>query len=555
MVSAFIVTAFLYIITTLLKRPKVAKPPKTTMPPVEKGVEEGEGKPVTTPVPLKVSKDIKYFKHISKLEDYADVYAGIIEDPETGSNKYVVLEPELTEKEKKLYEKIVSILEEELTLDSKVFKSREEALKHIEDKLVEVVKKYKLDVPKPTIKKFLYYFNRDFLGLGKIEPLMHDPLIEDISCDGVGVPVYIWHREYESIPTNIVFETEEELNSFIVRLAYLSGKHISLANPIVDATLPDGSRVQLTFGKEVTQKGSTFTIRKFRTDPLTVTDLVIFNTMSSELAAYFWYAIEKKFSILVAGGTASGKTTTLNVLSMFILPGLKVVSIEDTRELNLPHENWIPSVTRTAFGESEVGEITLYDLLKASLRQRPDIIIVGEVRGEEAYTLLQAAATGHGGLSTIHADSIRAAIGRLTTPPMNVPKPLIAAALHIIALQLKLKIGERTLRRITHVAEVVEYDFKKDDIILNDVFKWDPVHDKHVFLGKSHIYKLIEERYGETREQIERAIKMRKEIIEWMVRKGIRRYRDVAKVIREFYNDPEGFYNRVRGELAIEKAK
>ena len=302
----------------------------------------------------------------------------------------------------------------------------------------------------------------------------------------------------------------------------------------------------------MTQKGSTFTIRKFRADPLTVTDLIVYNTMSSEMAAYFWYVIEKKFSMLVAGGTASGKTTTLNVLSMFILPGLKIVSIEDTQELNLPHENWIPSVTRSSFGESAVGEITLFDLLRAALRQRPDIIIVGEVRGEEAYTLLQAAATGHGGLSTIHADSVEAAINRLSTPPMNVPKPLIATALHVIALQLKLRIGDRTVRRIVHVSEIVKYDPSTDSIILNDAFRWDPATDEHHFLGKSHIFKLIQQRYGESEAEIQRAIMMREHVLRWMVAKGIRRYRDVAKVIMEFYNDPEGFYARVRGELGVE---
>jgi flagellar protein FlaI len=495
-----------------------------------------------------------HFKYITRLEGkYPDVYVGVIEDPETGGVKYVVIEPEMNEKEVEAYKRIVGFLEEELEVDVESLKSREEAKQYVKSKISEIIRKHRIRVPRSSLNKFMYYFERDFLGLGKIEPLMHDPMIEDISCDGVGIPVYIWHREFESIPTNIMFESEKELDSFIIRLAHLSGRHISLANPIVDATLPDGSRIQLTLGKEVTQKGSTFTIRKFRADPLTVTDLIKYRTMSTELAAYFWYAIEKRFSILVAGGTASGKTTTLNVLSMFILPDLKIVSIEDTRELNLPHKNWIPSVTRTGFGETEMGEITLFDLLKASLRQRPDIIIVGEVRGEEAYTLLQAAATGHGGLSTIHADSVKAVIERLSTPPMNVPKPLIASALHIIAMQLKLRIGNRSVRRITHVAEIVRYDHGKDDIVLNDVFKWDPVADTHKFLKKSHIFKLIQERYGEQEEEIKRAIEMRKTVLEWMVKKDIRNYRDVSKVIREFYTDPEGVYTRARGELSIER--
>lgn len=495
-----------------------------------------------------------HFKYITRLEGkYPDVYVGVVEDPETGGVRYVAIEPEMSEKEIEAYKRVVGFLEEELEIDVESLRSREEARRYVKNKISEIIKKHRIMVPRSSLNKFMYYFERDFLGLGKIEPLMHDPMIEDISCDGVGIPVYIWHREFESIPTNIVFESEKELDSFIVRLAHLSGRHISLANPMVDATLPDGSRIQLTLGKEVTQKGSTFTIRKFRVDPLTVTDLLKYKTMSPELAAYFWYAIEKRFSILIAGGTASGKTTTLNVLSMFILPDLKIVSIEDTRELNLPHKNWIPSVTRTAFGETEIGEITLFDLLKASLRQRPDIIIVGEVRGEEAYTLLQAAATGHGGLSTIHADSVKATIERLSTPPMNVPKPLIASALHIIAMQLKLRIGNRSVRKITHVAEIVRYDHGIDDIVLNDVFKWDPTTDTHRFLGKSNIFKLIRERYGEREEEIRRAIEMRKTVLEWMVQKDIRNYREVSKVIREFYTDPEGIYTRARGELSIEK--
>lgn len=492
------------------------------------------------------------FKHMYKLDiEYFDVYAGIAEDPETGGLKYVVIEPEMNDRERELYKKILSLLEEELVVDSRAFKDRAGAREYIKREVLEVSRRHRLKIPKATLTKFLYYFERDLLGLGKIEPLMHDPMIEDISCDGVGVPIYIWHREFENLPTNIMFESSAELDAFISRLAYISGKHVSLAHPMLDATLPDGSRVQLTFGKEVTHRGGTFTIRKFRADPLTVTDLIMSNTMSAEMAAYFWYAIEKKFSMLVAGGTASGKTTTLNVLSMFILPESKIVTIEDTRELNLPHQNWIPSVTRSAFAADSVGEITLFDLLKAALRQRPDIIIVGEVRGEEAYTLLQAAATGHGGLSTIHADSIEAAINRLSTPPMNVPKPLIASALHIISLQLKLRVRDRTVRRIVHVAEIVKYDPETDSIILNDVFKWDPASDQHRFLGKSHLFKLIQERYGESEAEIRRAITMREHVLRWMVAKGIRKYKDVAKVIREFYADPEGFYARVMGELGV----
>jgi archaeal flagellar protein FlaI len=213
--------------------------------------------------------------------------------------------------------------------------------------------------------KLIYYIVRDNLGLGKIDALMHDALIEDISCDGVNVPIYIWHRKFESIPTNVIFGSSEELNSFALRLAYLTGSHVSIAQPILDASLPDGSRINLTYGSDITRKGSTFTIRKFKLDPFTITDLVSFNTLSKEMAAYLWFAVENRVSVFVAGGIAAGKTTLLNCLSMFIKPDMKVVSIEDTPEINLPHENWIPAVTRSHFGVgSDSAEVSLLICLR-----------------------------------------------------------------------------------------------------------------------------------------------------------------------------------------------
>jgi flagellar protein FlaI len=394
--------------------------------------------------------------------------------------------------------------------------------------------------------KYLYYLSRDFIKLGKIEPLMRDKLIEDISCDGADIPIYVWYRDYESIPTNIVFKGNEELDTFVSKLAYMAGKHVSLADPIVDATLENGSRLHLTYGKEITQKGSTFTIRKFRTDPLTIVDLIKSNTMSSAVAAYLWYVIEKKLALVVAGGTASGKTTSLNALSMFIEPGLKVISVEDTPELNLPHENWIQSVTR---GVGTATEITMFDLLKASLRQRPDVIIVGEVRGEEAFTMMQSIATGHGGLGTIHADSVEAVINRFTSEPMNIPKNLLGSTLDCVAMQLKIRLADKSVRRMTHVQEVVGYDPRSDQIILNDAFKWDPVTDKFVYSGRSRLFDKIAQRFGTKPEEIRREIDGRKVFLDWLVAKNIRSYDDVSKEIREFYGGPYAVINKAKVEL------
>jgi len=394
----------------------------------------------------KTKKGTISFREVYPIQE-PYVYAAIIKE-KTGKIKYEVIEPTLLKEEEEKLEEIKKLLMEEIDISLKEVETREKAEEYLKRKFQEVIKDYKLKIEEEAVDKLLYYVVRDFLGYGKIDPLMKDHLIEDISADGVGIPVYVWHRVYESMPTNIVFETEEELNSFIIRLACLVGKNISLATPLIDASLPDGSRVQLTYGNEITRRGSTFTIRRFRVAPLTISDLIAFNTMSAEMAAYFWYIIENRSSILVSGGVAAGKTTTLNCLSMFIKPELKIVSVEDTPELNLPHENWIPSVVRPGFGLNGKGSITLFDLLKAAVRQRPDYIIVGEVRGEEAYTLFQAIATGHLGMCTLHAESVEAVINRLESEPMNIPRPLIAM-IDDIVIQVRTEVNGKPARRVS----------------------------------------------------------------------------------------------------------
>ncbi|MEX2738135.1 MAG: type II/IV secretion system ATPase subunit, partial [Candidatus Wukongarchaeota archaeon] len=272
---------------------------------------------------------------------------------------------------------------------------------------------------KSAKNRVFYHIFREFLGYGKIDILMNDTGIEDISCDGHQVPIFIYHKKYDAISTNIRFDTEDELNSFVVRLSQISGKQISIYSPIVDGKLPDGSRLQTTLGKTVT-KTPTFTIRKFKEKPLTPVDLIDFQSLSIEMAAYFWMAIERGASILFCGGTASGKTTALNALSLFIPSQNKIVSIEDTREVSLPHENWIAGTTRegfTASDEKTGKDIDMFDLIRAALRQRPKVIIVGEVRGREAYSLFQAMATGHTSYATVHASDIHTLIQRLENPP------------------------------------------------------------------------------------------------------------------------------------------
>jgi len=489
-------------------------------------------------------KKTSMFREVYPIQE-PYVFAAVVRDPLTQKMRYEVIEPTLLKEEEKVLNEIKSILMEEVDVSLKDLETRKKAEEYLENKVEEVIKKYRVNVAKEAVSKLIYYIKRDFIGYGKIDPLMKDHLIEDISADGVGIPIYVWHREYESLPTNIIFKTAKELNSFIIRLAYLCGRQISLATPMLDATLPDGSRIQLTYGSEITRRGSTFTIRRFRVDPLTISDLITFNTLSSEMAAYFWYIIENRASVLVAGGVAAGKTTTLNCLSMFIKPELKIVSVEDTAELNLPHENWIPSVVRVGAEEKGAGTITLFDLLKAAVRQRPDFIIVGEVRGKEAYTLFQAMATGHLGLGTIHAESAEAVLQRLESEPMNIPRQMLTM-INDILLQSRVEVKGKPARRVRTVTEVIGLDPKTKDIQTHEVYRWNAKTDSFPYSGRSFLLEKIMKRKGLDEEDVQRELHQRKAVLEWMAKSNIRRYTEVANVIREYYVDPVRMFRKAR---------
>jgi flagellar protein FlaI len=492
------------------------------------------------------------FKEVYPLiEPYA--YAAIAREPKTGGMLYFIIEPTLLEEEKAFYSKLQAILVEELDVDVRKIASLEEAAKFLRKEVERTVKEYKFKIAAETLDKLMYYLSRDLVNLGRIEPVMRDHMIEDISCDGPGVPIYIWHRQFESIPTNIRFENAKELDNFVVKLAYLCNKHVSIASPMVDGGLPDGSRVQLTYAKEVTRRGSSFTIRRFKADPLTITDMISFNTITPEIGAYFWYAIEKKACILVGGGTASGKTTLLNCISMFIMPDDKVVTIEDTPEMNIPHDNWISAIARVGFGSTGgSAEISTFDLLKAAMRQRPDYLIVGEVRGEEAFTLFQAMATGHGGLSSLHADSVRAAIRRLESAPLNIPRTLLPT-LHLIGVQSRLKINDRPARRLIQLTEVLGIDPSSGEIDMQDLYKWEPRTDSFTYSGRSQIMERLAERAGVAPETVSQELQRRRTVLDYLVKMKIRRYKEVGAVIRDYYADPSKTYERARLSLLSDR--
>ena len=397
--------------------------------------------------------------------------------------------------------------------------------------------------------KIFYFVKRDTVGYGIIDPLMHDSNIEDISCDGSGVPVFISHRVFGSLKTNIQFKDEKTLLDFINILAQKCKKGISIANPMVDAVLPDGSRIQMTLGTEVTAKGSTFSIRRFRTDPYTPIDLLNFKTISAEILVYFWLLVENGINALYAGGTASGKTTLLNAFSMFIPRDQKIVSIEETREINLTHPNWIPGVARSGSGENTswelIGSIDMYDLLKAALRQRPEYIIVGEIRGEEANILFQAMTTGHTTYSTMHADSTQSLIHRLELEPINIPRQMLQA-LDVISFQSIVKKNGKNVRRCKRVVEIIGIDKDTKEIMINEVFHWDPSTDQFIFSGKSYMLQRICKEKNITRKNLIKEMDRRIKLIKWMDINNIRNLEDVTKLLNRYSSNPEDTLNKVK---------
>lgn len=540
-----------------IKRFSLDKLKKSVVPDIGKILTKKETKPKITPNNVALDSDemedlVPKFRTLNKIEfEDAEIYAGLIKDLTSKNGmRYVIIEPQMSKNDQTNFKVIKKLLISELDITLNSIKTKKDAARELKAKILELIKKYNMEIPTRTLSKITYYAIRDFVYLGKIEPLMRDHLIEEISCDGVNVPLYIWHREFESVPTNIIFQNDDELNNFVQKMSYVGGKHASLANPIVDAALPDGSRVNLTLGNEITKRGSTFTIRRFRADPITIVDLLHFKTISVQEAAYLWYTVENNSTMLVAGGTASGKTTLLNSLSSFIRPGQKIVSIEDTHELNLLHENWIPAVSRQNFTDGQIGEITQFDLLRAALRQRPDILIVGETRGREAYTLFQAMATGHGGFSSIHADSVEATLTRLVSSPMDVPKALIANTLDLITLQLKLRIEDRSIRRIIKISEIQGLDEKTGEIKTHDIFRWNPKDDRHEYFGNSLVLGKIKEKTGVADDEIDYELKKRKTALEWLVQNNIRGHKEVTQNILDFYSNSDRFYEKKR--LVIE---
>jgi archaeal flagellar protein FlaI len=461
----------------------------------------------------------------------------------TNQNEYLLFEPVLSEFQYELIERVHADLRNVLILnDDELVRDKRELLL---EKMDDLFHEYGVSPDLNTLFKLQYYLVRNFLGWGRIEALMKDPYIEDISCDGTMIPLFLYHRKYRNIKTNITFKAEI-LDSLAITLAQRSGKHISTGSPIIDATLPEGSRLQLTFGKEVTTRGTSFTIRKFREEPFSPIELLENGTFNEDQLVYFWLAIENNKSLLFIGGTASGKTTSLNAASLFIPPMAKVVSIEDTREITLYHENWIASVTRDSIAEG-ASMISMFDLLRAAMRQRPEYIIVGEVRGVEAQTLFQAMNTGHTTFSTLHAGNVDAAIHRLESEPLNVPRNMLQA-LNVISVQALVYRGQERIRRVQEIVEIAGADPITGSLRVNTVFTYDPVTDKFSYQGRSQVYADIAEKRGWSREQLDDEIRIRRMILIAMKAQGMLDYISVSQLFQAYNIDAAGVIESI-GDL------
>ncbi|MFW6017420.1 MAG: type II/IV secretion system ATPase subunit [Halapricum sp.] len=469
-------------------------------------------------------------------------FVSINYDPEENEHRYHVVEPTLDELERELLERLFEDIRTPLLYRDDIEKDPETAL--IEE-LASRLEDYGVLIDPETFHRLFYYLYRQFQGYGKIDPLMHDPDIEDISCDGVGLPIFAYHEEYTDIETNVTFG-DQELRNFVIQLAQRSGRHISVSDPVVSTTLPDGSRIELALGEEVTPRGSAFTIRKYAEEPFTPVDLLEFGTVDLNMLAFLWLAIESNKSLIFAGGTAAGKTTSMNAMSMFVPPRSKVLTIEDTRELSLYHDNWLSSVTRERFDEDD---ITMYDLLRSALRHRPEYIIVGEVRGREAVTLFQAMNTGHTTYSTMHADSVQTVINRLENEPINVPRPMVAS-LDLLCVQVLTRHNDKRVRRIKTLAEIEGIDQRTGELDYANTFSWN-ADDDSFRQRNSELLEQIQADRGWSRSELLSELDDRRAVLSYLWAAGVTDYRRFTAWINRYYADKDAVMNDVRASDAV----
>jgi len=472
-------------------------------------------------------------------------YAVIAQSPLL-SRRYYLDEVPLTKTEAAIYSYLLDALEAELTVPREQVNPRQ----YFADQARKILLKYSIRVPAASWSKIIYFAERDLVGFGVLDGMMRDPNIEDLSIDALAKPLFVYHKGYESLETNLTISDEEQMDNLITRLSHMAGKHVSTAFPIVQGTLPGRHRLVATFRREVSPQGSTATIRKFREDPLTIVDMLNLNLMDYKIAAYTWYLMQNRATAIVVGATGAGKTTLLNALVTLTRLNTKLVTIEEVQEINIPHLNWTSLVSRESYAatEEKAGEVGLFDLVKAAMRMRPDILCVGEVRGEEAYVLFQAISTGHGGLCTLHADDSASALQRLVSEPMNVPKAFLPF-LDLVFVVRRIAVptpggGFRAIRRVVALDEVVGAEE------VSRSFRWDPRSDTFkATYDKSPKLERIARDNGITMESIIKEIDRRALILRWIQQKGIRNFKELSPILELYVSRPEEVFKTASNEL------
>lgn len=513
----------------------------------EREVERGS---VLTAIPKITDPQIEEIDFYAVNEPYT--YVRIIYNEAKSEYVYEGIEPQLTGRERETMNYLKDTLKMTLGYDWEEMSDKDRR-EYLEENLGAIIKSRGMRINPIAEDKLRYYILRDFVGYGPIDLLIEDERVEDTSCDGIDIPLFIFHKKYESIKTSVIFEDEDELNSFVILLGQRCGRQVSVSQPILDGTSIEGHRIQATYSKEVTTRGASFTIRRYKEKPFTPVDLLNFHSGSPEMVAYLWIAVEHGESMIIAGGTASGKTATLNSMMLFIPPTAKIVSIEDTREINLPHENWIPGVTRTGAGEigadgKAAGGVDMYDLVRAALRQRPNYIMVGEVRGKETYTMFQAMATGHTTYATMHADSVKSMVHRLENPPISCPRILLSALNNVI-IQKHARVGSSVVRRIIEMVEIVGFEPETNELITNTVFEWDQATDSFLYKGHSFLYDKIQEMKGLTSDEMREEVERRIEIIQYMVKKNMTDFLELGSLVSSYYKEPDVAYEEIKKEI------
>ncbi|MEM3670464.1 MAG: type II/IV secretion system ATPase subunit [Thermoprotei archaeon] len=474
-------------------------------------------------------------------------YAVIAENESSSEKRYFLDELPLSDQESSLYSALLDALEYELNVP----RTQVEPRSYFKEQAEHVIKKYSLRAPPTSWLKIHYFAERDLVGFDVLDGLLKDPNIEDISIDGLGKPVFVYHRRHESLGTNILIDDGERLDNLISKLAHMAGKHVSTAFPIVQGTLPGNHRLMATYRKEISPHGGSLTIRKFRADPITVIDMISMNVLDSNLAAYFWLLMENRATSIVVGATGSGKTTLMNALLTLTRMNTKIVTIEEVQEINIPHTNWTPLVARENYAtvDDKARQVGMFELVKAAMRMRPDILVVGEVRGEEAYVLFQAISTGHGGMCTLHADDASSAIQRLTSKPMDVP-PAFIPFLDLVLTVRRVSVpasggGFKAVRRVLSVDEIMSVGS------YTRMYTWDPTLDRYIPAPLKNSVKLskLSKDLGVSMVWIAEEIGRRSRVLKWAQQKGIRNFKEVSVLFDEYRASPDAVYQRAVSEI------